>query len=397
LRGDEAEVCTACERWRQQDVHVCYKCHRIFDWHGVHFTGEHHERVISKACAPDLTTFSCDICHKQDKLALDFPEAERAEKMKGLRRCWQCFTCVVCGVKHSWKSGLAQAERCCVKCRVSTCDVCGEMKHHGKLASCGRNKTRDSHIRCESCAVCPGCTRELTADKFHGDSKLCRKCIADDVRWKCRTCNGEFEATKFDADNLRHHQESSRQDSLVCLECRETKGATPKDARLYHCPVCGDRGHLKFDAETLAKYRKASEGEKQSLPCKDCLKTHERFVIISFCYQPFPRMPQNHHANSSLSQSTCLSVRPHLCLRVCLFFCLCVCVSVFLSVCLYVRPSVCPSARKLLSMREVSLICLFVVSVCVCLSIVLVSHTCSVQCLQEIEENWRRILDHQSN
>ena len=45
-------------------MHVCYKCQQIFDWHGVHFTGEHGDKVICKACAPDLTTYNCDICHK---------------------------------------------------------------------------------------------------------------------------------------------------------------------------------------------------------------------------------------------------------------------------------------------------------------------------------------------
>jgi hypothetical protein len=164
---------------------------------------------------------------------------------------------------------------------------------------------------------------------------------------------------------LMNHQVASRKDPLVCLECHETKGVTPKDTRLYNCPVCGDRGHLKSDAEALEKYRKAPEGQKQSLPCKDCLKTHERFAIFPFCYQPFPRMPQNQHVNRPIIFTTalvfqsvnlsvcppaclpaCLSLCRSVCVSVCVFVCLCVCLSVCLSVCLYVRPSVCPSVRK---------------------------------------------------
>jgi hypothetical protein len=74
----------------------------------------------------------------------------------------------------------------------------------------------------------------------------------------CSTCDGKLEATKFDKENLKKHQDESRKDPLVCLECRETKGVTPKDTRLYNCPVCGDRGHLKFDAEAFGKVSKGA-------------------------------------------------------------------------------------------------------------------------------------------
>ena len=109
---------------------------------------------ICWACAPDLTKYSCDICHKTDKLALDFPVSERQERIRGHRRCYSCFICCVYGAKHSCESGLSQGERCCVKCRVRTCGVCDEERKHGQFPTFQHNHNAcDSHIRCRSCAV----------------------------------------------------------------------------------------------------------------------------------------------------------------------------------------------------------------------------------------------------
>jgi len=163
---------------------------------------------------------------------------------------------------------------------MQQCSVCGSDKHHNEFVALKhRNKKRDSHLRCRSCAVCTKCKQDLPVHKFEGTSKFCRKCIASDIHWKCSTCESDIELkdANFDSINLKNAK-SSRNDPLVCLKCREQKGVTPKDTRLYPCPVCGDRGHLKFDAQTLAKHR-AGNRQKQLLQCTDCLQTHERSSV----------------------------------------------------------------------------------------------------------------------
>ena len=160
---------------------------------------------------------------------------------------------------------------------MARCHVCNISKHwkhfvEGSLL----NKTRNTHLRCTDCLLCPGCNKLKNANKFSGQSKTCTTCC---TLWTCKPCGQSFLADKFDAPNLDNHQNSNRMDFLVCKKCR-IDGYNPRDTTDYPCEFCGAKGCGLFETEELQEYKKASNAKKPKLVCKTCSKAYERGNIF---------------------------------------------------------------------------------------------------------------------
>ena len=286
--GKKDEVCRSCNRWRQQQEHCCEKCRKNKAWGEVHFlhnefTGEASDtvrgigRVICKACAPDLTQLRCVICDTE-KLALDFPVAERKEKMCELRRCWKCFACKVCGKKHADKKGFYPGTPYCWKCNKVSCEVCSEEKKASDFSDSQLtiNRQRNTHLRCRACHTCRTCHQETIAKDFDECATECRACMARGLHRTCERCGHVRESQEFVAENINKSSKSSRTDPLVCLPCRE-EGYTPQAMTAYRCAQCGPKGHNKFTNSDLTAYWNEMRTKKSAaLLCVDCQKTYAR-------------------------------------------------------------------------------------------------------------------------
>ena len=157
---------------------------------------------------------------------------------------------------------------------MARCHVCNISKHwkhfvEGSLL----NKTRNTHLRCKDCLLCPGCNKLKNANKFSGQSKTCAACCK---LWTCKPCGQSFLVGEFEMDNFRHHLNSFRRDPLVCKNCR-LDGYLPRDTTDYPCEVCGAKGCEQFETIELQEYKKAVSIKKSKLVCKMCTKKgHER-------------------------------------------------------------------------------------------------------------------------
>ena len=156
---------------------------------------------------------------------------------------------------------------------LARCHVCNISKHwkhfvEGSLL----NKTRNTHLRCKDCLLCPGCNKLKNANKFSGQSKTCTTC---NTLWTCKPCGQSFLADMFDALNLDNHQRQIRMDFLVCKRCR-VDGYNPRDTTDYPCEFCGAKGCGLFEKVELEEYKKASAVKKPKMVCKTCSIAYER-------------------------------------------------------------------------------------------------------------------------